>query len=43
MVEKSRNELIMKTEEGTFASNQKVSVLSEVWNMSLWMMLGCSL
>jgi hypothetical protein len=41
--EKSRNEVIMKMEKGTLASCQKVGVLDEVWNVSLWMMLGCSL
>jgi hypothetical protein len=43
MVKKSKNEVIMKTEEKTLTFCQKVSVLGEVWNVSLWMMLGCSL
>ncbi len=43
MAKKSRNELIMKTQEGTFTSRQKVGVPSEVWNVSLWMMLDCLL
>jgi hypothetical protein len=40
MAKKIMNELIMKIEEGIFASYQKVGVLGEVWNVSLWMMLG---
>jgi hypothetical protein len=38
MVKKSRNKLMMKKKEGTFASHQKVSVFGKVWNVSLWMM-----
>jgi hypothetical protein len=33
----------MKMEEGTSASHQKEILLSEVQNVTLWMMLGCSL
>ncbi len=43
MEKKNKNELIMKMEEGIVAYYQKVGVLGEVWNVSLWMMLGCLL
>jgi hypothetical protein len=43
MEKKRRNEVIMKMEEGTSASHQKEILLSEVQNVTLWMMLGCSL
>ncbi len=43
MEKKRRNEVIMKMEEGTPASHQKEILLSEVQNVTLWMMLGCSL
>ncbi len=43
MVKKSKNEVKMKTEEIFLTFRQKVGVLGEVWNVSLWMMLGCSL
>ncbi len=33
----------MKTEEGTLTSHQKEGLFSEVQNVTLWMMLGCSL
>jgi hypothetical protein len=42
MEKKRRNEMIMKMEEGP-VSHQKEVLLSEVQNVTLWMMLGCSL
>jgi hypothetical protein len=43
MEKKRRNEMIMKMEEGIPVSHQKEVLLSEVQNVTLWMMLGCSL
>jgi hypothetical protein len=43
MVNKNMNEVIMKTKEGTFTLCYKVGLFGEVWNVSLWMMLGRSL
>jgi hypothetical protein len=43
MEKKNKNEVIMKMEEGTLASRQKVGLFGKVQNVSLWMMLGCSL
>jgi hypothetical protein len=43
MAKKRRNEMIMKTKEGTLASHRKVGLFGEVQNVSLWMMLDCSL
>jgi len=35
--------VIMKIEEKTHVSHQKVGLFSEVRNVTLWMMLGCLL
>jgi len=43
MTKNKRNEVMMKMEEGTLASHQKVGLLGEVQNVTFWMMLGCSL
>jgi hypothetical protein len=43
ILKKNKNEVIMKTEEKTLASHQKVGLLGDLWNVSLWMMLGCLL
>jgi hypothetical protein len=43
MARKSRNKVIMKMVEGILTSHQNVGLLSDVWNVSLWMMLGCLL
>jgi hypothetical protein len=43
MMKKSKNEVILKIEEGTPTSCQKVGLLVEVWNVNSWMMLGCLL
>jgi hypothetical protein len=43
MAKKRRNEVIMKMIEGTLTSHQKVGLFGEMQNVSLWMMLGCSL
>ncbi len=38
-----KKEKIMKIEKKTLTSHQKVGLLGEVQNVTLWMMLGCSL
>jgi hypothetical protein len=43
MAKKRKNEVIMKTKERTLTSYQKVGLFGEVWNVNLWMMLGCLL
>jgi hypothetical protein len=43
MAKKSKNKVLMKTEEGTLTSCQKVGLLGEVQNVNLWVMLGCLL
>jgi hypothetical protein len=43
MAKKRRNKVIMKIKERIPESHQKVGLFSKVQNVTLWMMLGCSL